>query len=195
MPDNRASALRGLDTTQRAWRLYIEFGWSMSRIAAELGITKGAVSKAMRRGEQHAIAELKTTISAHKAKALERLEWLYYEARDAWERSKEPHTKKLSRQRKPADDEKAVPSTTTQLVTEETVGDPRYLSEARMCIDRICKLLGIDSPAKVALVDPDKEFEGVTDEELTRDLARMCKAAGIDPLQLAAMAAEPKGTM
>ncbi|OPZ76108.1 MAG: hypothetical protein BWY79_01776 [Actinobacteria bacterium ADurb.Bin444] len=49
------------------------------------------------------------------------------------------------------------------LTTEERVGDKRYLEGVQWCIDRRCKILGVDAPLKVAPTAPtgDKAFDGI----------------------------------
>ncbi|MEW5804689.1 MAG: hypothetical protein AB1847_21575 [bacterium] len=53
--------------------------------------------------------------------------------------------KKLQEQK----DQNARPETAEQIIkTEDRTGDPRFLSNVLTCIERECKLLGIDAPVK-----------------------------------------------
>lgn len=42
---------------------------------------------------------------------------------------------------------------------EEQVGDPRFLAGVQWCIDRRCKLMGLDAPLKIAPTDPSGQKE------------------------------------
>lgn len=49
---------------------------------------------------------------------------------------------------------------------------PQYLSGVMSCIDRRCKLLGLDAPTKIAPTDPSGEnpYMGLSDDDLRRAL-------------------------
>lgn len=65
-----------------------------------------------------------------------------------------------------------------QVRTEDQFGDPRYLAQIQSCIDRRCKLLGLDAPVKVAPTNPDGK---ATYEVNTSDTTIMVNELSIYP--------------
>jgi hypothetical protein len=81
-------------------------------------------------------------ISEAKAAELLRINQLEREAWMAWERSKEDAQRRKS-VRTGGDTPDRV-----ELNVEGQCGDPRYLQQVQWCIERRCKLLGLDAPTK-----------------------------------------------
>lgn len=79
---------------------------------------------------------------------------------DAWERSIRNHEiRKASKLAKPAVDEYGdefdkVRSKRLTIQTDDEIGDPRYLAIVERCIERRCKLLGLDAPQRQEIVLP-----------------------------------------
>lgn len=80
---------------------------------------------------------------------IDRLETKYWEA---WERSIEETKKTKNKQRATprrtdgGGTEMSVLTADKEIMTEERLGDPRYLEGVRWCIDKRCKILGLDAP-------------------------------------------------
>lgn len=104
------------------------------------------------------------------------------EANDAWERSK--LNREIQSVKKTTGDQGD--KTETAMRKEEQTGNPEYLRVVEWCIDRRCKLLGLDAPLKVASTTPDGkqaapgvmllDLTRLTDEQLDQ-LDRMRNAA------------------
>ena len=86
-------------------------------------------------------------INSLKAAELLRINNLEQTYWDAWERScEDEETKRLEGTLAPGEEKG---KTTKQVVTRKgQAGDPRFLTGIQWCIERRCKILGIDAPAK-----------------------------------------------
>lgn len=171
----RRQQLAGLDTTQKVWRLYVEAGLTMQQVAEELAITKGAVSKALKRAETIGLEALKGKVEHHKLRTLERLEWAWRTSQAAWERSCEGSTSKTSSTTERG--ESSVRKATIR--TDDRPGDPRYMAQALDALKGIRELLGLDAPTKLQITDPNRPYEDIPLEKLTRDCADLLKQAGL----------------
>jgi len=80
---------------------------------------------------------------------LAKLDRIEQVAWDAWEKSTGPRER--SRTGKTTGDAGA--RTIAQIDKQDSHGDPRYLAIIYQCIDRRCKLLGLDKPTKVIIGD------------------------------------------
>ena len=72
-------------------------GHSQREIAAEEGLTQGAVSKILSRLEQGALEELVDRVERQKARQTLRLDYLYRESLRAWDASKTDATRRVQR--------------------------------------------------------------------------------------------------
>lgn len=169
-PASHRQIVAGLETARRAWTLVVDRGLSQADAAAELGLTQGAVSRALRRAEAVVRADLAADIVKHKATMLARYEQNYREADAAWRASKTGSISKTSRQ---TDGRRM-----TQIVTVERPGDAIYLKRAEQALAGIRKLLGLDAPQQVAIVNPDRPLEDLTDDELHAELSDAMRQAG-----------------
>jgi predicted transcriptional regulator len=110
---------------ERAFELRCR-NWSQSAIAAELGISRQAVAKALQRVERRALAKLTATVGLIKARQTLQLDHLISEAYEAWEKSKKPAKKRrIKRSGKPGEG----PETTKETTWRD--GDPRWIGEIR----------------------------------------------------------------
>jgi hypothetical protein len=99
-----------------------------------------------------------------RAGELARINQIEQEAWAAWEKSKQIAEKKITG-RKTGSHE----GTVAQLIQEAQCGDPRYLQQVQWCIEKRCKLLGLDAPQKIAPTDPSGQtswLPSITDDEL-----------------------------
>jgi hypothetical protein len=162
----------------RAMELAV-LGWSQPQIAADLGISQGAVSKLLKRIETRLLRELAETVGRHKVRHTVRLEHLYAEAMRAWNESKVDTTRRRQRQTQDGDGTSAI---VAELVVENQHGDPRYLDEARKALADQRKLWGLDAPQKVDLRASQDPYADMTEEALRAELARQTKLLGVaDP--------------
>jgi len=63
--------------------------------------------------------------------------------------------------------------TETTKQTKELNGDPRYLEGVRWCIERRCKILGLDAPEKKEVTIYDKDPAEMTIDELEAEIATL----------------------
>lgn len=143
-------------------------GWAQQDIAAKLEVDRTTVYRDLcaihAEWREHRIADMDQL----KAAELERIASLEREAWEAWERSKMP-----------VEDRRVGRSSGQQgsrdYVEQRTLGgcgNPKFLAVAMQCVERRCRLLGLDAPQKIAPTDPSGDSpwgvaaEGLTDEQL-----------------------------
>ena len=130
--------------------LYLK-GKTQAEIAEQLGVDQSTISRDLtalqKQWKDSAIRNLDEAKARELAKidALERTYW------DAWERSVGQTQIKTI---KAKGDPKGAPGQAEQTIrTEDLNGDPRYLAGVMSCIERRCRLLGIDAPETRRNVD------------------------------------------
>jgi predicted transcriptional regulator len=173
--------LHGLKTAERAWELYAERGRSQPQIAAELGISQGAVSKALKRAEREALAHLRNKVTVHKMRQLARLEYIYRCSLEGFERSIGERVRTVTRAKTEGGD---VTERRAEVHRVEHAGDPQWLREALRALAAQRRLLGLDAPAKLQAaveVEHHRPYEHWTEDELRHELAKELEKAGIDP--------------
>lgn len=104
-------------------------------------------------------------IDEAKARELAKVDRLEREYWDAWERSKEDKEtvtkEKIERVAAQPEDDKAgraddkAGRAKVQMRSEGQVGNPAFLSGLQWCIERRCKLLGLDAPQKQEISGPE----------------------------------------
>lgn len=151
-------------------------GWSQHQIAADLGVSQAAVSKILTRVEIRVLREMTVIVERQKARHTLRLEHLFAEAIQAWERSKTDSTRR--RQRKTQSGQGGADATLAEIVTENQHGDPRYLDEARKALADHRKLWGLDAPHKLDVRASRNPYDGMTDDALREELARQGRLLG-----------------
>ena len=110
-------------------------------IAEQMGVTRAtiwndvqAVKKALMEQASDKIDEMRYD----ELMKVNKLEITYW---DSWEKSIEDHIRKSVKE-KSGEIEKSV-------IESASYGDPRFLQGIERCIERRCKLLGLDAPEKV----------------------------------------------
>jgi hypothetical protein len=150
-------------------------GKSQDEIAKTLGVTQQRVSQILAKLDDNAAAEKRLLSHRHKMRQHFVLEHLQREALDAWNRSIGKHQKSIVSQKSipvtskdGENGEKTQMTTerTTRLETEELVGDPSFLSEARAATMAIIELWGYKAPVKVQASRETSEFEELEDAAL-----------------------------
>lgn len=115
------------DVEHRAWQLRLK-GQTQTEIAAVLGISQSAVSRALRRFEQRVFQQLSDNIGRLKGRLTAQLEHTAAEAWRAWEASKEPTVTTET-----TDDDQGNRKVKRIVRTPKT-GDPRFLAEYRQAL-------------------------------------------------------------
>jgi hypothetical protein len=151
-------------------------GWSQHRIAEDLGISQPAVSKIQKRIELRMLREFTGTVERQRVRHSLRLEHLYTEALQAWERSKADLTRR--RQRKADGGSTGAGATVAEIVIENQHGDPRYLDEARKALADQRKLWGLDAPQKVDVRASQNPYAAMSENDLRAELARQAHLLG-----------------
>ncbi len=175
---------------ERAWELAC-LGMSQNAIAEELHrkygrkVNQSTVGRWLQDVEKRFMARFQDRILGYKAKQVAMLESIYWEARQAWERSKlgrrRTTRKRFARIPAPmptADNPQAEapePTPTAEVTTavlQESAGDPRFLQEMRGAASDLRKLLGLDAEIK-----PDAfPLRDQSDEALARAVGRLNRA-------------------
>jgi predicted transcriptional regulator len=185
----REQSLHGLDTAQRAWRLYVQHGLTQAQIAGELQLTQSAVSKAIKRAEQLGLETLRASVASHKALQLARLERIYALAMDGFERSIGERVRKASSTKAGTKGDEVSDATVTEVVQ----GDPRWLQTALQALGDMRRLLGLDAPAKLHVTEPNRPHAGLTEHEIRVELGVLLAQVGVDPASLSPAASRAIG--
>jgi len=144
-------------------------GWYQSDIAKELGLSQQQISIDIRTIQTRWRKDTAINLDEAKQKELSRLDELEREFWQAWESSKDERTK--ARQEKTGD-----LVTKASMEKEQRDGNPAFLQGVLSCIDRRCKLLGIDAPVKTQSIDID--LSKLSNEQLDQ------VANGADPMKV-----------
>jgi len=161
--------------------LYLQ-GWLQSAIAAHINkdtsrdytLSQQMISYDLIRLQEQWRESALVDINEAKAQELAKIDRLEREYWDAWERSKENAETSVSER---VDDGKGG-HTKAQLRAVGQVGDPRFLAGVMSCIDRRCKILGVDAPDKSS--NTNINLENLTLTQLERI------AQGEDPIHVLA---------
>ena len=130
---------------ERLLELVVE-RWSQRQIAAEVGLTQGGVSKALRRIFTRQQATLTQEAEAYRTKLVLLAERRARAAREGHARSQADVTTR--RQRKVAAGGGATATTVVELETQSAAGNPTYLAVEQRCDEFAAHLVGVyDSPA------------------------------------------------
>jgi predicted transcriptional regulator len=140
----RSSAQLARDR-RRIANLYLQ-GWLQADIAEELGISPATVSRDLKALQSEWRKSRLVDIDAAKQRELAKIDRLEREYWVAWERSIGKSLRVTVKGKGTEDKATQMEKTTT---TDDLNGDPRYLAGIQWCIDRRCKILGIDAPEKM----------------------------------------------
>lgn len=136
--------------------LYLQ-GRTQASIAAALGVTQGQIShdlSAIRRAwVKDAVRDFDELKSRELAK-IDNLEVTYWQAWTDSQRDIESETEQLRGGRlvkgERGESDKIQPASIDKTKrTQEQTGDPRFLQGVQWCIEKRCKILGLDAPDKV----------------------------------------------
>jgi predicted transcriptional regulator len=128
--------------------MYIR-GKTQYEIASELGISQSQVNYDLKAIQAQWRESTTMNLDEAKAKELARLDELEREFWAAWEASKGERTQ--ARQEK----NNSGATVKASMMKEQRDGNPAFLNGVLSCIDRRCKLLGLDAPTKSELTGKD----------------------------------------
>jgi len=133
--------------------LYLQ-GWLQADIAKDIGVAQSTVSRDLvaLHGEWKKSALL--DFNEAKAQQLAKIDRLEREYWEAWARSCED----AETVRQEGDPKK--PPSRVIKTSKGQAGSSQFLQGVQWCIDKRCKILGIDAPQKVEVYDWRKEAEG-----------------------------------
>jgi hypothetical protein len=130
-------------------RLYL-MRLTQAEIGAKLGLSRQQVGYDLEAIRQEWLQSSVMDFNARKAEELARIDRLEAEYWDAWEASKKEKETTTSEQTTGGDGEKVKAAIRK---TEQT-GDPRYLAGVERCIERRCRIVGMDAPVESRLTGP-----------------------------------------
>lgn len=162
-PTKRTPFMRE-ENLHRITELYLR-GRTQSQIGAELGLSQGMISNDLKLIQQRWREQTTFNLDEAKGKELARLDALERECWAAWEQSKSERTKARQKTSGKGKDGKAA-ITEASMEKEQRDGNPAFLQAVLSCIDRRCKLLGLDAPTKQQNFNVD--LSTLTDEQLDR---------------------------
>lgn len=147
---------------RRISRLYLQ-GALQVDIADQLGLDQSTVSRDLKALHQEWLDSAAVDYNQAKANELAKIDNLELVAWEAYQSSIEPIIK-----RKTA---KKVSGETTEATQEVSLGygDPRFLDKVSWCIDRRCKLLGLDAPTRNVVTGGDGNAITIRFENKTLD--------------------------
>lgn len=126
---------------RRCADLYLQ-GWLQSDIGKEIGVDQSTVSRDLKALHKDWLASALVDFDKVKAKELARVDRLEREYWRGWVRSCEDAETIRQEAAKDKGIEKVVKTAKGQ------AGDPRFLTGIQWCIDKRCKILGIDAATK-----------------------------------------------
>jgi hypothetical protein len=139
----RTDERREADLVREA-ELYLK-GWSQYQIAADRDISQGTVSNDLKEVHKRWRAAMVETYDELQRRELARVDQLESTYWGEWEKSQEPKTTEGGKITTRPDGDKTEEGSKK---IEERIGDPRYLEGVRWCIDKRCKILGLDAPIR-----------------------------------------------
>jgi len=162
---------------RRTADLYLQ-GWLQTDIADDIGVSASTVSRDLKALHQEWQASALLDFDKAKAAELAKIDRLEREYWEAWVRSCEDA--ETIRQE---GDPKAKPSKVVRTFKGQA-GDPRFLQGIQWCIDRRCKILGVDAPQRHEVKGSIETKDTSSDRaEILRALRRIADAGatnGVD---------------
>lgn len=146
----RRSAAQLARDRRRIAGLYLE-GKLQADIAEVVGISQSTVSNDLRAIQREWLESSLVDFNEAKAREIAKIDKLEREYWAAWRRSCEDAEIETSKSAVAGDKKRAEATKTTKGQS----GDPRFLSGVQWCIERRCKLLGIDAPQRHELTGAD----------------------------------------
>ena len=124
--------------------LYLR-GAIQADIAEELGLSQATVSRDIHALIQDWQRDAARDIGERKAQELAKVDTLELEYWQAWKRSQEDAE---TNEQKGTVVGETIKAGEVKKITKGQAGDPRFLQGVEWCIERRCKILGVDAPDK-----------------------------------------------
>lgn len=140
----RTKVQREKDLQQIA-EMYLS-GRTQADIAHALNVTQQTISNDLKTLQERWLASSVRDFNELRAEQLAKIDRLEAEYWSAWERSKRPRTRKGKKQKSSSGP--TGNSDESSVVVEERDGNPAWLAGVDRCVERRCKLLGLDAPTK-----------------------------------------------
>jgi len=150
---------------ERTTSLYLR-GISQSRIAVEIGVTQSQISHDISTIQKRWRESSVMNLDEAKQRELSRIDELEREYWQAWQDSKLERSKARQETGGKKDKDGKPVVTKASLEKQQRDGNPVFLSGVMACIDRRCKLLGLDAPEKRQNLNV--ELSTLTDKQLDR---------------------------
>jgi hypothetical protein len=145
MRPRSAQSLKILSRRTYVANLYLRGYRDQFTLAERVGVDRSTIYNDLKHIRKQWAAEMVVKFDKAVVEELAKVDQLEREAWAEWERSKTFREKtRTGKTRKSGGDE-----TSAMLEKENLLGDPRYLDVVLRCIDRRCKLLGLDAPEKL----------------------------------------------
>ena len=141
----RSTAQRARDRRKIA-DLYLQ-GWLQADIAGFLGVSPSTISNDLKALQGAWLQSTLMDFDEAKARELAKVDRLEREYWEAWIHSCED-AETIRQEGNPKKDPSRVIKT-----SKGQAGDPRFLQGVQWCIDKRCKIIGIDAPQKVEIYD------------------------------------------
>ena len=140
--------------------------WTQTAIGEHLKLSQSQVSRELRRIKEDWKKESNRDFDLSVEQELKRLELIERTYWQAWDKSLQPKESTSS--------EKKGSEVKVGKRTEQRAGNPQFLKGVMECIDRRCKLLGLDAPVKseitseIAISQVQEDYHAMDAEELSR---------------------------
>jgi hypothetical protein len=169
-------------------RRYLQ-GETQNEIAAAFRINQSQISRDLKWLRGKWLESALIDVNEAKARELAKIDALEREYWEAWQRSCEDAEATVKKtkgvvQRRQEEDGTFVAErpAEVQQTSKGQAGDPRFLAGIQWCIDRRCKILGIDAPTKMRHEGTGKDgaikIDDARAEEHARSLATLADALG-----------------
>jgi len=137
----RRSAAQIARDRRRMADLYLQ-GWLQADIAVEVGVSDATVSRDLKALQSEWLASALVDFNEAKAQELAKVDRLEREYWQAWRRSCE-NAESVTQEGTAKTVDKVKKTSKGQ------AGDPRFLQGVQWCIERRCKILGVDAPTEI----------------------------------------------
>ena len=144
--------------------LYLQ-GWLQADIAGFLGLSQSTVSNDLKALQGQWLRSALLDFDEAKAREVAKVDRLEREYWAAWERSCED-AETTKRRGTPGEEPGKIKTASVERTVKGQAGDPRFLQGVERCIDRRCKILGVDAAQRGSLLNID--VSKLTDEQLER---------------------------
>lgn len=152
-------------------------GKYQSEIAEIIGVSQPQIAYDLQEIHKRWREASAHNINEAKQRELTRIDNLERAAWESFERSKETFVSTTneteSKGERDKDNKPIASKGRVSKRTEERYGDPRFLMVVKECIDKRCKILGLDAPLKVEDVTPPRPIERMTQEEIEAEIQKI----------------------